>query len=105
MREVRSQGASPSWGGSTRTSRRRRRGRPAAGQRSTHAPTVRIVLLNGTIRVSARGPCPQDGPSHRQRPRRTDDMPVTDPQAKAKALYEARRTRVPIAPFTDAEPD
>lgn len=32
-------------------------------------------------------------------------MPVTDPQAKAKALYEARRTRVPIAPFTDAEPD
>ena len=32
-------------------------------------------------------------------------MPVTDAPAKAKALYEARRTRVPIAPFTDAEPD
>jgi 2-keto-4-pentenoate hydratase len=32
-------------------------------------------------------------------------MPVTDAHAKAKALYEARRTRVPIAPFTDAEPD
>ncbi|MBN9107506.1 MAG: fumarylacetoacetate hydrolase family protein [Pseudonocardia sp.] len=32
-------------------------------------------------------------------------MPVTDAPAKARALYEARRTRVPIAPFTDAEPD
>ena len=32
-------------------------------------------------------------------------MPVTDAAQKAKALYEARRTRVPIAPFTDAEPD
>jgi 2-keto-4-pentenoate hydratase len=32
-------------------------------------------------------------------------MPVTDASAKAKALHEARRTRVPIAPFTDAEPD
>lgn len=31
-------------------------------------------------------------------------MPVTDPVAKAKVLYEARRTRTPIAPFTDTEP-
>jgi 2-keto-4-pentenoate hydratase len=31
-------------------------------------------------------------------------MPVTDAPAKAKALYDARRTRVPIAPFTDADP-
>jgi 2-keto-4-pentenoate hydratase len=30
---------------------------------------------------------------------------MTDPISKAKALYEARRTRVPIAPFTDTEPD
>ena len=28
----------------------------------------------------------------------------TSPRAKATALYEARRTRRPIAPFTDAEP-
>lgn len=32
-------------------------------------------------------------------------MPVTDAPAKARALYEARRDRVPIPPFTDAEPD
>lgn len=32
-------------------------------------------------------------------------MPVTDAPAKARALYEARRTRVPIPPFTDADPD
>lgn len=31
-------------------------------------------------------------------------MPVQDASAKARALYDARRTRVPIAPFTDAEP-
>jgi 2-keto-4-pentenoate hydratase len=31
-------------------------------------------------------------------------MPVTDAPAKARALYDARRTRVPIAPFTDADP-
>jgi 2-keto-4-pentenoate hydratase len=31
-------------------------------------------------------------------------MPVTDAPAKARALYEARRTRVPIPPFTDADP-
>lgn len=31
-------------------------------------------------------------------------MSLTDAPAKAKALYEARRTRTPIAPFTDAEP-
>lgn len=31
-------------------------------------------------------------------------MPLTDAPAKAKALYEARRTRTPIAPFTDADP-
>lgn len=30
-------------------------------------------------------------------------MPA-DPQGRAKALYEARRTRTPIAPFTDADP-
>lgn len=34
----------------------------------------------------------------------TASLPVTDPRTKAKALYEARRTRVPIPPFTDAEP-
>jgi 2-keto-4-pentenoate hydratase len=32
-------------------------------------------------------------------------MPVTDAPAKARALYDARRTRVPIPPFTDADPD
>src|SRR5216684_1457129 len=32
-------------------------------------------------------------------------MPIADPAVAAKALYEARRTRVPIAPFTDAHPD
>lgn len=32
-------------------------------------------------------------------------MPVLDASAKARALYDARRTRVPIAPFTDAEPE
>lgn len=31
-------------------------------------------------------------------------MPVSDAPAKARALYEARRNRVPIPPFTDAEP-
>src|SRR6185312_469424 len=31
-------------------------------------------------------------------------MDQTDARAKALALYDARRTRVPIAPFTDAEP-
>lgn len=31
-------------------------------------------------------------------------MPLTDALGKAKALYEARRTRTPIAPFTDADP-
>jgi len=29
---------------------------------------------------------------------------VTDAPAKAKALFDARRTRIPIPPFTDAEP-
>jgi 2-keto-4-pentenoate hydratase len=29
---------------------------------------------------------------------------VTDPAGKARALYEARRTGVPIPPFTDADP-
>src|ERR1700683_3147117 len=32
-------------------------------------------------------------------------MPLTDVAGKAKALYEARRTRQPIEPFTDADPD
>lgn len=32
-------------------------------------------------------------------------MPVTDPRTKARALYDARATRIPIAPFSDAEPD
>ncbi|MHA6793681.1 2-keto-4-pentenoate hydratase [Pseudonocardia bannensis] len=31
-------------------------------------------------------------------------MPVTDAPAKAQALYDARRSRVPIAPFTDDDP-
>ena len=31
-------------------------------------------------------------------------MPVNDAPAKARALYEARRTGVPIAPFTDEDP-
>jgi 2-keto-4-pentenoate hydratase len=30
---------------------------------------------------------------------------ATDARAKAQALYDARRTRTPIAPFTDTEPD
>jgi 2-keto-4-pentenoate hydratase len=32
-------------------------------------------------------------------------VPLTDAAGKARALYEARRTRVPIPPFTDIEPD
>jgi 2-keto-4-pentenoate hydratase len=32
-------------------------------------------------------------------------MPLTDVSGKAKALYEARRTRQAIEPFTDADPD
>jgi 2-keto-4-pentenoate hydratase len=32
-------------------------------------------------------------------------MPLTDAPGKATALYEARRSRQPIEPFTDAEPD
>lgn len=31
-------------------------------------------------------------------------MPPTDATTRAKALYEARRTRIPIAPFTDDDP-
>lgn len=31
-------------------------------------------------------------------------MPVTDAPGKARALYDARRTRVPIPPFTDEDP-
>ena len=31
-------------------------------------------------------------------------MPMTDAPGKARALYEARRTRRQIAPFTDADP-
>jgi 2-keto-4-pentenoate hydratase len=31
-------------------------------------------------------------------------MPVTDPAAKARALYDARRSRRPIPPFTDDDP-
>lgn len=31
-------------------------------------------------------------------------MPVSDAAAKARALYEARRTRIPIPPFTDEDP-
>jgi 2-keto-4-pentenoate hydratase len=31
-------------------------------------------------------------------------MPLTDAPAKAQALYQARRGRVPIQPFTDADP-
>src|SRR5580693_8486791 len=31
-------------------------------------------------------------------------MPIADPAAAAKALYEARRTGVPILPFTDTDP-
>lgn len=33
-----------------------------------------------------------------------DTVTVQDAPRKAEALYEARRNRVPIAPFTDAEP-
>ncbi len=32
-------------------------------------------------------------------------MPLTDVTGKARALYEARRTRQQIEPFTDADPD
>src|SRR5690349_21718736 len=32
-------------------------------------------------------------------------MPLTDAPGKARALYEARRTRQQIEPFTDADPD
>ena len=31
-------------------------------------------------------------------------MAITDVTGKARALYEARRSRVPIAPFTDDDP-
>jgi 2-keto-4-pentenoate hydratase len=32
-------------------------------------------------------------------------MPLTDPTGKARALYDARRTRTAIEPFTDTDPD
>ena len=32
-------------------------------------------------------------------------MPLIDVSGKAKALYEARRSRQPIEPFTDTDPD
>jgi 2-keto-4-pentenoate hydratase len=32
-------------------------------------------------------------------------MPLTDPIGKARALYDARRTRTAIEPFTDTDPD
>jgi len=31
-------------------------------------------------------------------------LPLTDVSGKARALYEARRTRQAIEPFTDADP-
>src|SRR4051794_32556439 len=31
-------------------------------------------------------------------------VPITDVEGKARALHEARRTRIPIAPFTDDDP-
>ena len=31
-------------------------------------------------------------------------MPMTDAPGKARALYDARRDRVPIEPFTDDDP-
>ena len=31
-------------------------------------------------------------------------MPITDVEGKARALFEARRDRRPIEPFTDADP-
>ncbi|HEV7205403.1 MAG TPA: fumarylacetoacetate hydrolase family protein [Jatrophihabitans sp.] len=31
-------------------------------------------------------------------------MPITDVEGKARALFEARRSRVPIEPFTDEDP-
>src|SRR5260370_6501337 len=34
-----------------------------------------------------------------------EQMPLTDVSGKAKALYEARRSRQAIQPFTDADPD
>lgn len=37
---------------------------------------------------------------HQRRGRRCGDGSRTNPSAKARVLYEARRTRVPIAPFT-----
>jgi 2-keto-4-pentenoate hydratase len=32
------------------------------------------------------------------------DVPITDVEGKARALFEARRNRVPIEPFTDDDP-
>ena len=32
-------------------------------------------------------------------------MPLTDVPGKARALYQARRSRQPIEPFTEADPD
>ena len=32
-------------------------------------------------------------------------MPLTDAPGKARALYEARQSRLQIEPFTDADPD
>src|SRR3954454_18105375 len=31
-------------------------------------------------------------------------MPITDPRGKARALYDARRARTQIKPFTDEDP-
>jgi 2-keto-4-pentenoate hydratase len=46
------------------------------------------------------------GPRSWQRPWPDEEstMSVKDPHTKAKALYEARRARVPIPPFTDDDP-
>ena len=74
--------------------------------------TDRDALHDELTRVCghAAGPRPRRaGSAGRRRPPGSAsegkaDMPVTDIEAKARALYDARRNRRAIAPFTDADP-
>ena len=71
--------------------------RPSAGRSlRREAATFRSAEPRGCFRPRRRRGSASDTRGAR--------MPVTDAPAKARALYDARRTRVPIPPFTDADP-
>ena len=58
------------------------------------------VPVSGTLGMTAGGGPATIGPDTPEE----STMPVTDARAKARALYDARRTRAPIPPFTDDDP-